>query len=107
MKTSFTLEEVLHQSGFRLPLKKTYTLREFLSMKRYLGAPPGPMEGALMVYDPVNKQIDDWLNERLEKHNMYYTGRGIVRLDDSKPLPPDYFTIGETLVTNIPSELFD
>jgi len=59
--------------------------------------------GAAMIYDPHPSEVCRWINRRLRKHNMYWAQPGfgpwaaIVQLDLTKPLPENFFKLGETI----------
>lgn len=106
MKT-YSLEDMLRLRGINLPIKKTYSENEYLGQKPNLSS---GYSGACMIYDRVPYETKRWLNARLRKHNMAWVQGNsgwakIVRLDDSKPLPENYYEIGEALVCS--DELYE
>jgi hypothetical protein len=99
MKT-YTLQDILKLRGVNIPIKPVYSELEFLAQKHNLAS----KGGACMIYDRVPRDVGRWIDCRLRKYNMAWVqGRSgwamIVQLDDSRPLPPNYFEIGERILS--------
>lgn len=56
-----------------------------------------------MIYDPQPYEVQRWMNRRLRKLNMEWVQPGfgpfaaIFQLDMRKPLPTDFFKLGEAI----------
>jgi len=103
IKKSYTLEEMLKALKFRHPIKDSYTLPELVSSKPNLSA-GGSFGSACMIYDPgfYAKDIRR-VNRLLAKKNMCLVvpksgWAKVVRIDDTKELPDDYFEYAENLI---------